>query len=296
MSENSTLSNFPAVPLSGQFDRRTLLRGVGIAGASALAGGILAGCGGSNDSSGTSTDQNILNFALNLEYMEAEYYLRAARGTSLATPDIGSTPGTVTGGRKVTFTTPAFAAYAEEIAAHEEAHVKFLRAQLGSAAVSRPKINFTDAFNTAAAAAGIGATFDPFADEVSFLIGAFVFEDVGVTAYSGAAGSISSTAVLTAAANILGTEAYHAGLIRGLIFSIGGAAANATDKISNLRATLGGGKDNGVGTTTSSTIVPVDNNALTYHRSTGEVINIVYGNTSKTPGLFFPNGLNGNIK
>jgi hypothetical protein len=297
MSELNPTNVLSATPQTGQINRRALLKGVGIAGASALAGGILAGCGGNNDSSsGTMTDQNILNFALNLEYLEAEYYLRAARGTSLAAGDIGSGAGTVTGGRKVTFTTPAYAAYAEEIAAHEEAHVKFLRAQLGSAAVSRPKINFTDAFNTAAAAAGIGPAFDPFADEISFLIGAFVFEDVGVTAYSGAAASIHSSAILTAAAGILGTEAYHAGLIRGIIFNVGGAAVNATNKISNLRATLGGGKDSGVGNTSKSTIVPVDSNALTYHRSTTEVLNIVYGNTSATPGLFFPNGLNGNIK
>ncbi|HEY3704322.1 MAG TPA: ferritin-like domain-containing protein [Terracidiphilus sp.] len=278
--------------------RRNFLAGVGCtAGAAAVAA---TGCGGSSKvttptPNPTITDADVLNFALNLEYLEAEFYLRAATGTGLANSDIGSSAGAVTGGAQVPFKTQAIQQYAMEIADDEQAHVQFLRKALGTSAVARPAINFTDAFNAAASAAGIGPAFNPFADEESFLLGAFVFEDVGVTAYHGAAGLLSSVANLQAAAAIMAVEAYHAGEIRTLIAQTGGSAVTYANKISALRGAAGGGGETSVST---GTIVAADSDSIAYDRTTDQVLHIVYLNAtagSVSKGGFFPNGLNGTI-
>jgi len=262
---------------------------------------VATGCGGNSSPTSSPptntgvTDTDILNFALNLEYLEAEYYLRAATGSGLSSTDAGTSAGAVTGGTQVAFKTPAIQQYAMEIANDELAHVRFLRKALGSAAVSRPAIDLTNSFNAAASAAGIGSTFNPFGDEDSFLVGAFVFEDVGVTAYHGAASLLTSKSNLAAAAGILGTEAYHAGEIRTLIAQLGTPYVTYANQISALRATAGGGAETQV---SASTIVAADSNSISYDRTTNQVLHIVYLNATAgvvKSGGFFPNGLNGTI-
>ena len=252
----------------------------------------------SGPGTGTS-DYNILNFALNLEYLEAEFYQRAVTGTGLSAADtFGSgAKGTVTGGSAVPFATPAIAQYANEIAADELAHVRFLRATLGGFAVAEPTIDLATSFTTAAVAAGLvppGGTFNPFADETSFLLGSYIFEDVGVTAYHGAASLIQSKTYLDAAAGILAIEAYHAATVRTLLLQKGQAPATAA--ISALRASASGAADDqGVTLGGVANISLGDGNAIAYSRTTAQVLNVVYlGGASGGYG-FFPAGLNGAI-
>jgi hypothetical protein len=166
-----------------------------------------------------------------------------------------------------------------------------------------------------------GQTFDPYSSDEAFLLGAYIFEDVGVTAYHGAASLITSKTYLDAAAGILAVEAYHAGLIRTALYALGLQTPAppidpyaATGAISKLRATLDGtygtaGVDDqgiapsgvtlaNVAANTTSNIVDANANAnaIAYDRTTAQVLNIVYGNPAAvTKGLFFPNGVNGNI-
>jgi hypothetical protein len=285
-------------------DRRRLLRNAGL-GTAFLGTAFAAGSGLSLMrparawAASAATDLDILNFALNLEYLEAEFYLHAVNGTGLPSKDTSGVgiAGSVIGGGAVPFKTAAIEQYATGIANDEFAHVEFLRSALGNAAVARPEIDLYNSFNTAALAAGLiqpGQTFNPFADEQSFLLGAYIFEDVGVTAYNGAAPLIHSKTYLGAAASILAVEAYHAANIRTLLFQLG--LAQQTVKISAVRAALSGANDDqGVVMNGVANITPTNVNALAFSRTTAQVLNIVYlGGASGNYG-FFPRGLNGAI-
>jgi len=256
--------------------------------------------------SATVTDADILNFALNLEYLEAQYYTLAFTGATIDTMGIGITgpngePGgtiTVKSNPKVTFTTPLLMQFASEVMAEEQIHVLFLRKALGTALVAQPDIDLLNSFNLLASAAGLGASFDPFASELNFLLGAFVFEDVGVTAYYGSVGQLTTPAYLDAAVGLLSTEGYHSATIRNRLFATGTAAQQAASAISATRAKLDGtGNDDvGLGTNSNgaSTIACTDANGIAFSRTTSQVLSIVYGGGA-TKGAFFPNGLNGTI-
>lgn len=264
-------------------NRRKFITGLGTAGLAAGAAAVL-GCGGSSTKgmtppvmAGTPQPNDVLNFALNLEYLEASFYLYATTGTGLSATDMGSGAGTVTGGAKVNFTTPAIAEIAAQIAADEQIHVEFLRSALGSAAVPMPNINL--------AALGTVNT------QSLFLLIARAFEDTGVSAYIGGAGYLASnTSTLQAAAQILAVEAYHAGNIRDNVIALGLAPMDkATDPL-DVPTSM-------IDTATNTNEYFCVTKGLAIARTPNEVLNIVYATTQTgvTKGGFYPNGMNGTI-
>ncbi|MFY9740764.1 MAG: ferritin-like domain-containing protein [Candidatus Sulfotelmatobacter sp.] len=329
-------------PIKRGFSRRKFLAGVG-AGAGAVAAINLAGCSNNPvpspvitpSPSSSYTDDDILNFALNLEYLEAQFYLYAATGAGLQASDTtaGSaspyqTAGTVTVGSAaaVPGLTPAQQQIINEIAYEEQEHVRFLRSALGSAAVPMPDIDLSffgplaETAKITTSATGSGA-FNPFSTFDYFLVGGFIFEDVGVTAYSGAAPLISPAGVaagyLTAAAGILAVEAYHAGYIRTSLTAGAMAAGSETaypylssaNLVEDLRAALTVGDSAAPSTTgsvetlltlptnltTPSSIVPASpTTAVGFARTVNQVLHIVYGSATVgvNSGGFFPSGIN----
>jgi hypothetical protein len=297
--------------------RRQFFRNAGGLGLGLVGGTILGACGGgSGDNANAAagpTDPEILNFALNLEYLEATFYAYATTGAGLPAnlmSGVGS-PGQVTPGQQVPFADPLVAAYAREIAKDELEHVAFLRTALGGSAVAMPALdvggsNPNGAFSLAAQAAGLvpqGTAFNPYLNDNTFLLGAFIFEDVGVTAYKGASPLITNKTYLEAAAGILAAEAYHAGLIRTVLYSKGmqtPSLVSATQAISDARDSLDASTDvdQGIAGANSqiSNIVPLDANGIAFSRSYDDVLNIVYLNKGAvTKGGFFPLGVNGTL-
>jgi hypothetical protein len=286
-------------------DRRNFMRAAGLTGLGVMGAGAAATAtaGAASATDGGVSDGAVLNFALNLEYLEAEFYSYAAFGKGLdddQTTGKGHRGG-VTGGHQVPFKTKEAEQYAREIAGDEIAHVDFLRKALGGAAVSRPAIDLKDSFTAAARAAGLRGpeeTWDPFANEDDFLLAAFLFEDVGVTAYKGAAPLISNKGYLEAAAGILAVEAYHAATIRTVLVNRG--LGEATNAISDARDSLDGKSDLDQGALDGEgriNITPVDENAIAFSRTPAQVLNIVYLNPKPVEmGGFFPAGVNGDVR
>ena len=242
-----------------------------------------------------------MNFALNLEYLEGEFYSFAVHGHGLPASLTHGTGqrGPVIGGRAVPFKTRAIRQFAVEIAHDEFDHVRFLHGALGSAAVARPTINIQQSFTAVAIAAGLikpGQTFDVYANENNFLQGAFIFEDVGVTAFKGAAPLITNKTFLSAAAGMLAVEAYHAATIRTSLFDRN--LARHANAISDARDSLDGPSDDDQGITVNgrANIVPADSNSVAFGRTPGRVLNVVYLTPKRAiSGGFYPNGVNGPI-
>lgn len=295
MPKNQFMSDAISSSAETTEDREKLTRMV----AESAAGSVTTEASGPSDSS-------ILNFALNLEYLEAEFYLRGATGHGLPDDMVGGTgtPGEVSGGRQVDFQSPLIRNIAREIAMDESAHVAFLRSALGKAAVARPRISLDQSFTAAATAAGLikpGEVFDAYANDRNFLFAAFLFEDVGVTAFKGAAPFISNKTYLDAAAGLLATEAYHAGIVRATLFSEGLVDASVFDavhKISAVRNAVSGSADDDqdLGTTEIANLVPTDEYGRAFGRSAEQILNIVYLDPQAgRSGGFYPDGLNGDL-
>jgi hypothetical protein len=288
-------------------DRRRFMKTATVAGLGLVGAGLLESVAGApsalaadNDAAAIS-DGAILNFALNLEYLEAEFYSNAVYGHGLPeslTYGKGKR-GSVEGGHEVPFKSQSLAQFAKEIAGDEYEHVAFLRKALGSAAVARPAINIQQSFTAAATAAGLikaGQTFNVYANEDNFLLGAFIFEDVGVTAYKGAAPLISNKTYLGAAAGILAVEAYHAANIRTVLYDRGMAAAANAISLARTRLDGPGQDDQGITWKGNANIVPTDGNGLAFGRTPGRVLNIVYLTPKvANSGGFFPAGVNGQL-
>ena len=253
--------------------RRTFLKGAGLAGLGVASTALIANSFGANEQrveAASVSDVDVLNFALNLEYLEAEFYCVATFGATLVQLGVITSldqTGPTTGGHMV----PGFqnlpeAFLATALRVDEIKHVLFLRATLGSAAVKKPAINLD--------ALGYG-----FANVNDWLKLSRQFEDVGVSAYLGAVPLINGSMYLPAAAAILATEAQHTGSIRDVCI-MNGVVSPAVDSLDVPP--------------TPSAPYDVDKNALSIPRTTAQVLSIVYAG-GRSSGGFFPQGMNGAI-
>ncbi|MDQ2840515.1 MAG: ferritin-like domain-containing protein [Acidobacteriota bacterium] len=274
--------------LASSPNRRSLLKKFGMASAAATAALATGGLKLEADPSAP-TVVDVLQFALNLEYLEAEFYTYATTGAGIDQTqyNVGITgsgnQGLTTGGKQVNFGNNTFftGSVALEIGEDERAHVTLLRGALQAAGimpVAKPEINLD-------ALSGLG--IHAFANEAGFLTLARIFEDIGVTAYGGAAQlpQVGNSPYIGTAARILATEAEHVGNIRLQIAKL----SIHTPKLD--------GVDIQPPPDSNSFISADKTTGLTAIRTPGQVLYLAYGfaPNGATSGGFFPMGVNGNI-
>jgi Ferritin-like domain len=176
-----------------------LRRAVAIVGGGAVAAVALPGVAGAVGS-GTS-DVDILNYALTLEYLEAAFYAEALK------------KGALNGQLKQ---------FATVVAEHERQHVNALKTALGSKAVKSPSFDFK------------GTT----ANAKTFAATSKVLEDTGVEAYQGQATNIKSKQILAAAISIHPVEARHAAWVASIMSKGGTSPAAPAPAALNPAATM----------------------------------------------------------
>ncbi len=282
-------------------NRRWFLGGAGMATVAAVSAAI-AGCGDSTtpyvDAAGQA-ETDVLNFALNLEYLEATFYSYIVTGQDLNGNITGGGPAPAGVPGQLTFPNQQINDLFAAIYFDEMSHVSSLRTALGTTAIARPQLNF-------AALAAISTS--------NYIQLARLFEDVGVTAYTGSIASLTGTNA-TAASQILAVEGFHTGALRLIAIQQGAAYPSnlpgyvpadgydvkPADPGTAALAEAGPTTANGGffataanGTTGQNNIYP----GFAYQRSTSQVLAILYGSstTGTSKGGFFPNGVNGNIK
>jgi rubrerythrin len=201
MEKETILAGLDPEVLDEMTSRRGALLGMGRMGAKlALASAPLAVAAMARQAfAQTTLPANIvavLNFALILEELEAEFYTIATGGMMM------------TGGAVVTNLIPSQDRQIfDTLRDHEQAHVRFLRQTLGSQAVAKPTFDFT-----------AGGMFpNVFTNYATFLTLSQAFEDTGVRAYKGQAPNLfSNKDILEAALSIHSVEARHASEVRRL--------------------------------------------------------------------------------
>ena len=188
--------------------RASFLKAAVVAGGTFVSGGVLIG-GLPKLSLGAPSaaqDAKILNFALTLEFLEAEFYTRAEENGRL-----GASLGE----------------FASVVGAHQRAHVEFLQGALGEAAVAKPTFNFGNTVR----------------NEKAFAQTAPVLEDTGAAAYNGQAPRLTKE-TLPAAASVVAVEALHAAWIRDINRPTN-PAPNAFDEAKSMQQILAAVKETG---------------------------------------------------
>lgn len=262
-------------------------------------------------------DVPLLEFPLNLEYLEAEFFLYGALGYGLdrVAPKL-SDGGPPPYGVRLANLDPFTKDVITQFGYQEVGHVKAIKA--GVKGFPRPFLNLSAAAFASVMNSAVGKTlyppFDPYANSINYLLASYVIPYVGLTGYVGANPKLQGYKSKKLVAGLLGVEAGQDAVIRALLYQhafstvhpYNYTVAEITDLISILRDKLGhaGLKDEGLIVPPilgaegklAGNVLAGDNYSLSYPRTPEEILRIIYSSGDEhVPGGFYPKGADGKI-
>ncbi|CAB4293095.1 unnamed protein product [Prunus armeniaca] len=265
----------------------------------------------------TQSDVDLLEFPLNLEYLEAEFFLYGSLGYGLDEANPGLTQGgpSPIGAKKAhldNFTRDVITQFAWQ----EVGHLRAIKSIVKG--FPRPLLNlstesFAKVFDSAFGHPLV-PPFDPYANSINYLLASYVIPYVGLTGYVGTAPNLQANVSKSLVAGLLAVESGQDAVIRALLYErapekvqpYGITVAEFTNRISDLRNKLGheGWKDEGLVVPKyrgaegkiSGNVLAGDEFSLGYARTQQEILRIIYGSgNERVPGGFYPKGADGHI-
>ncbi|XP_010500308.1 PREDICTED: desiccation-related protein PCC13-62-like [Camelina sativa] len=265
----------------------------------------------------TNKDRKLLEFPLNLEYLEAEFFLFGALGFGLdkVAPNLTMGGPSPLGAQKANLD-PLTRDVILQFAWQEVGHLRAIKKRVKGFA--RPQLDLSkESFaNVIDKAFGnkVVPPFNPYANSYNYLIASYLVPYVGLTGYVGANPKLKCPSSRKLVAGLLGVESGQDAVIRAMLYARASqiihpyniTVAAFTNKISELRNKLGkaGLKDEGLMVRKADgaegkvigNVLAGDESSLSYDRTPEEILRIVYGSGNESiPGGFYPKGANGDI-
>ncbi|KAE8662624.1 Desiccation-related protein PCC13-62 [Hibiscus syriacus] len=263
------------------------------------------------------TDRDWPQFAMNLEFLETEWFLCAAHGRGLDAiePEYAKGGPPPIGCKKANLDRVT-RQVVEEFGYQEVGHLRAILKTVGG--IQRPQIdirseNIAKIFDEAMGCC-LDPPFDPYEDSIKYLLASYVIPYVGLNGYVGMIPCLQKFETKKLVAGLLGVESGQDATIRAWLYEKANenvepyniTVTEFTTKISKLRNKLGhcGIKDEGImvppelgaENRTSSNVLSADYDSLSYPRTPAEIARITYGTGDEhRPGGFFPEGANGRI-
>ncbi|XP_030451546.2 ferritin-like catalase Nec2 [Syzygium oleosum] len=263
------------------------------------------------------SDVDRVQFAMNLEFLEAEFFLFGSLGQGLDSiaPYLAQGGPPPVGGAKANLE-PIARRITEEFGYQEVGHLRAIYTRVGG--IQRPLLNLSaQNFETIfdlAVGHKLQPPFNPYRNTVNFLLASYLIPYVGLVGYVGTIPFLESYNSKSLVASLLGVESGQDAVLRTLLYERAEekvepydmTVAEFTSRLSMLRNELAmcGLKDEGImvpkelgaENRTTSNVLSADTYSLSYSRTPPEILRIVYGSGSEyKPGGFYPDGGNGRI-